>query len=98
MDNLRNNDDFSWLCAGDLNEVMYGFEKFSGVPRPSDTMEVFRSCLERCGLEDLGFEGNLFTWTNKQAGRGSIQERLDRGVSNVRWQQIFHFFRVRHLT
>lgn len=33
-----------------------------------------------CGLEDLGYTGNLFTWS-----RGDIRERLDRAVCNIGW-------------
>ena len=33
-----------------------------------------------CGLEDVGYVGDLFTWQ-----RGKIRERLDRGVANAHW-------------
>lgn len=52
-------------------------------------MRDFYHCLEDCGLEDLGFVGNPFTWTNKQAGANNIQERLDRGVANSLWWSKF---------
>jgi hypothetical protein len=37
-----------------------------------------------CGLEDVGYEGDLFTWQ-----RGKIRERLDRGVANAQWNLLF---------
>lgn len=61
-------------------------------------MRDFYHCLEDCGLEDLGFVGNPFTWTNKQAGANNIQERLDRGVANSLWWSKFPQVRVTHLT
>lgn len=42
---------------------------------------AFRECLYRRDLQDLGFGGFEFTWSNKQAGNENIQERLDRVVA-----------------
>lgn len=36
----------------------------------------FRECLYRYGLEDLGFEGHEFTWSNKQGGWEYSEETL----------------------
>jgi len=32
--------------------------------RPSKQMEDFRDVLDECGFQDLGFNGNKFTWCN----------------------------------
>ena len=53
-----------WLCAGDFNEIMYGHEKKGGPPRNRKQMENFRMALADCGLRDLGFRGDKFTWRN----------------------------------
>ncbi|VAH93158.1 hypothetical protein VPH35_066451 [Triticum aestivum] len=37
-----------------------------------------------CGLDDLGYTGDLFTWR-----RGEICERLDRAVCNLAWENKF---------
>lgn len=49
------------------------------------------------GMTDLGFVGNRFTWCNGRQGRGLIQERLDRGISNGDWRSLFPRALVRHL-
>jgi hypothetical protein len=45
-----------------------------------------------CGLEDLGFSGDVFTWK-----RGRIRERLDRGIANGDWSVMHPEASVQHL-
>ena len=47
-------------------------------------MRDFRNCLGECGLEDMGYIGDRFTWRS-----GEIRERLDRVVCNVKWSNKF---------
>ena len=47
---------------GDMNEIMYPFEKEGGNRRPAQFMEAFRDVISECGLTDLGFSGDKFTW------------------------------------
>lgn len=89
--------DLPWLCLGDFNEILYLHEKQGGHLREHDKMEAFRSVLGECGLEDLGFKGFPFTWTNGQKGNDNIQERLDRCLANGKWQELFPHFAVEHL-
>ena len=71
-----------WLCFGDFNEILFGYEKEGGQPRAASCMERFRNTLEDCGLEDLGCEGDMFTWRNNHhKAAGYIKERLDRAVA-----------------
>jgi hypothetical protein len=37
-----------------------------------------------CGIEDVGYAGDLFTWQ-----RGKIRECLDHGVANAQWNSMF---------
>ena len=53
-----------WLCAGDFNEVLYGHEKKGGTPHRQRSMESFRMALAECGLHDLGYFGDKYTWRN----------------------------------
>jgi hypothetical protein len=56
-------------------------------------MQAFRDCLFDCGLEDLGYIGNKFTWKH-----GQVRERLDRAVSNGGWASLFPLTGVHNLT
>ncbi|KAL8529798.1 hypothetical protein ACS0TY_007021 [Phlomoides rotata] len=75
LDRLGRDNCGPWMCAGDFNGVLYGFEKMGGVPRGETRMCAFRDYLERSGLSDLGFVGHAYTWSNKQSGVRNIQER-----------------------
>ena len=69
--------DLPWLVMGDLNEILYLFEKEVGNPRLIHFMENFRQALDDCGLVDCGYIGERFTWR-----RGGIRERLDIFLAN----------------
>ncbi|KAK1648056.1 hypothetical protein QYE76_065861 [Lolium multiflorum] len=54
-------------------------------------MKAFRDTLIDCNLEDMGYEGDIFTWR-----RGLIRERLDRAVCDPRWSAMFPLAGVVH--
>lgn len=86
-----------WLCLGDFNEVLFGHEKEGGLPKPQICMDRFREALELCGLSDLGFVGDMFTWrNNNHISNQYIRERLDRAVADVDWCARFPDFSVRN--
>lgn len=80
------------MVTGDLNDIMYSFEKEGGKPMPSHFMSSFKDALDDCNLSDLGYYGDKFTWH-----RGLIRERLDRAISNEGWNNMFPQARVEHL-
>lgn len=48
-----------------------------------------RDVLEKTRLIDLGYEGCLFTWSNKHMDYSFTKERLDRFVGNQEWREMF---------
>lgn len=42
-----------------------------------------------CELSDLGYKGPKFTWSNCQDSQTFIKERLDRGVANSGWCDLY---------
>ena len=94
---LHSRDSMLWLCVSDYNEILSSEEKQGGLPRPPKQMEDFRQALLHCGLNNLGFIGNIFTWRNGRPGRAFVQERLDQACANTEWREIYPFARVRHL-
>jgi hypothetical protein len=92
---LHHQSDLPWLCIGDFNEIMFSFEKQGGIPRPQICMDRFRDALNFCNLNDLGFEGDIFTWRNNNFRvDGYIRERLDRAVANPSWCARFPCYKV----
>ena len=60
-------------------------------------MQLFRDVLDKGGFLDLGFVGNIFTWSKHFVDGHSIWERLDRGVVNASWFLKFPGTSVHHL-
>ncbi|XP_073367527.1 uncharacterized protein [Aegilops tauschii subsp. strangulata] len=80
---------------GDFNEIMCGHEKKGGPPRNLKHMESFRIALADCGLRDLGFKGDKFTWrNNNHDAKYYIKERLDRAVASREWCNRFPTYTV----
>lgn len=74
---------------------MFGCETVGGQPRPAACMERFRNTLADCKLEDLGYEGDMFTWRNHHhKAECYIKERLGRAVANSEWKNLFPLVRV----
>jgi endonuclease/exonuclease/phosphatase family metal-dependent hydrolase len=80
---------FPWLAMGDFNEILFNYEKEGGRPRSQQAMQGFHDALRHCDLEDMGYVGELFTWR-----RVKIRERLDRGVVNEQWNDLFPFAKL----
>ncbi|KAM0821227.1 hypothetical protein ACQ4PT_009451 [Festuca glaucescens] len=79
---LNHNRDGAWLCCGDFNEVLC-FDEHVGVrDRTATQNELFRNCMEECGLSDMGFSGPKFTWCNRQDAQSNVRVRLDRAMCN----------------
>ena len=57
----------------------------------------FREALESCQLEDLGYKGYLFTWTNKRPSDANTKLRLNRVVAMKGWIEKFQVSNVVHL-
>jgi hypothetical protein len=57
-------------------------------------MEAFQQALDDCRLFDLGFSGSKFTWFNGRARNEAINERLDRGLANSAWLEVYDLTEV----
>ncbi|KAL5539433.1 hypothetical protein UlMin_045908 [Ulmus minor] len=86
-----------WLVGGDFNEILLDSEKRGGRPRALAQMMNFQSCLDLCGLKDLSFSGEQFTWVKRQGLGDCIQERLDRFVGTFDWGTLFPNAKVTNL-
>ncbi|XP_051228995.1 uncharacterized protein [Lolium perenne] len=94
---LRMQDDLPWLCVGDFNEILVATEQCGGNPRSHAQMETFRHSLEFCGLQDMGYKGYDFTWSNRRLGVDNIQVRLDRGTATSSFLDIYPLSSIEHI-
>ena len=87
-----------WVIAGDFNEPLLNEDKFGGRPVSLSRSLLFKDCLDKCNMVDLGFSGPWYTWTNRREINNLIQERIDRFFMNPSWCLLFPDARVSHLT
>uniref|UniRef100_A0A803L0F3 Reverse transcriptase zinc-binding domain-containing protein n=1 Tax=Chenopodium quinoa TaxID=63459 RepID=A0A803L0F3_CHEQI len=95
---LWDNHDGPWICGGDFNLMLQSSEKAGGREFCDDEAEILREAITYCNLEDLGYIGHDFTWTNNRGGTENIQEHLDRFLANRAWRECFPGSFVSHLT
>ena len=86
-----------WVVLGDFNEITCTDEKLGWLDRDASQMWEFRGCLSKCGLTDLGFMGQRYTWCNGRVGDHRTLIRLDRMVANEAWRRMFTEASVQHL-
>ncbi|CAN6576692.1 unnamed protein product [Malus baccata var. baccata] len=84
------------LLIGDFNDILCNEEKEGGNYRPASNMRDFREFVASNELMDLGYEGYPFTWRNNRESL-PIQQRLDRGLATMGWNNIYPDTTIRHL-
>ena len=86
-----------WVCTGDYNEILSATEKCGGPERSQNQMEGFRSVINECGFQDMGYVGPKFTWCNRRSDEERIRLRLDRVLATVDWMELYRTSRVFHI-
>ena len=94
---LNTQSELPWLCTGDFNKVLEAHEQFGGQSRSERQMDGFREAVQVCGLMDLGFIGLPYTWDNRQEGSNNVKVRLDRGLANPAFLDLFRDTKVWHV-
>jgi hypothetical protein len=87
----------NWLVFGDFNIMLSNDEKKGGNLIDPNITNNFRNILSLCNLQDLGYTGNTFTWTNRNQGEHLILARLDRFLATTEWKQMFPYYTNQHL-
>ena len=90
--------DMPWVLASDFNEPLTEEDKFGGRVVSVNRLLLFKDCLDKCNMIDIGFSGPRFTWTNRREFQALIQERIDRVFVNPTWCVLYPVARVVHLT
>jgi hypothetical protein len=79
------------------NWLLYSEEKSGGNPLDPNLTTSFKNTINHCDLQDLGYKGNIFTWTNRQQGEQLIESRLDRFLATTNWITMFPNYNNNHL-
>ncbi|KAL4633038.1 hypothetical protein ACB092_04G092200 [Castanea dentata] len=83
--------------AGDFNEPLIEGDKFRGRGVSLNRSLLFKECLDRCNMIDMGFSGPRYTWTNKRDINDLILERIDCFFMNPSWCVLYPDAKVTHL-
>ncbi|VVA38476.1 PREDICTED: reverse mRNAase [Prunus dulcis] len=70
-------DQIPWIVSGDMNEVLWNFEKEGGAPWNPRRRRYLLEFMESNSLIDLGFSGQCFTWEKRCTDNVVVRERLD---------------------
>ncbi|KAM6577389.1 hypothetical protein CsatB_029226 [Cannabis sativa] len=81
---------------GDFNAFLFSLDKQGGNPDRGPSPD-FRHLLDSFNLFPLEPAGPLLTWNNNVAAPKNIQERLDWGITNNSWIDIFLEATLSHL-
>lgn len=79
-----------WILIGDLNIILDPGEKQGGNNSSSRSKAFVTQVIDSLGLQDAGYEGSPFTWSNNRNGDANICERIDRALISYQWIHIFH--------
>ncbi|XP_057733782.1 uncharacterized protein LOC130948943 [Arachis stenosperma] len=77
------------VLMGDFNAISNQLEKEGGGAKSPSSIETFNCFIDDNSLIDIGMVGRPFTWSNRRRGDELIQERLDRFLVGVDWQQLY---------
>ncbi|KAB2625965.1 hypothetical protein D8674_017625 [Pyrus ussuriensis x Pyrus communis] len=86
-----------WLCGGDFNEILWDYEKSGGTSLNYNRPRYLEEFLNGTELMDMDFNGPCFTWRGMRNGH-LVEERLDRGLANRKWQDCWPNTMVIHET
>lgn len=82
-----------WFLIGDLNVILDPDEKQGGNKAGSSSKSFIVNTINSLGLQDTGYDGSLFTWSNNRKEEANICERIDRVLTSFLWSQKFRTLR-----
>ena len=88
---------YPWCVIGDFNFISSSNEKLGGREYNITKSLEFINIIETCGLVDMGYNGQKFTWCNHRKDGARIWKRLDRGMINDQWLEKMPYSSITHI-
>ncbi|XP_026459090.1 uncharacterized protein LOC113359715 [Papaver somniferum] len=86
-----------WVIIGDLNITMFAHERSSNTRPTTSEFPLIQQVIDRSYLNDLGYIGSQFTWSNRQSGIDNVRSRLDRALVISQWLHHYNHSKLFHL-
>ncbi|CAN1269326.1 LINE-1 retrotransposable element ORF2 protein [Linum perenne] len=96
--NLNRDPDKPWCLVGDFNAIRHQEEKEGNRPPNMRSMREFNSFVNEASLVDMEYTGARFTWSNNQEGADEVKQRIDRGLCNISWSNLYPTSNIIHKT
>lgn len=90
--------EFPYCILGYFNCILNSHDKISGWPfNANPFVRTFRDSVKHYNLNDIGFYGPKYTWSNNHKGIACISIRLDHVFCNSNWLQLYDQSTIYHL-
>jgi hypothetical protein len=77
---IKSSSPLPWVCIGDFNEVLHRSEYVGVQERSAAHVAAFQEMVDVCGLTDICFSGQCWTFEKKASGGSYCRVRLDRAL------------------
>lgn len=85
----RCNTQSPWLISGDFNAVLHTEDRHNGRPVTAYETQDFEAFMFEMEVFEVQSKGCFFSWNNKGQGSSRIASRIDRGLGNTAWMDVY---------
>ncbi|KAG5590669.1 hypothetical protein H5410_041183 [Solanum commersonii] len=75
------------VYAGDFNAILSPQDRLAGASISLNDVKDFAACIQSMGVTKLQWQGDYYSWTNKQHGEDKISSKIDRVFGNYEWME-----------
>ncbi|KAK4729874.1 hypothetical protein R3W88_022862 [Solanum pinnatisectum] len=75
------------VYAGDFNAILSPQDRRAGASISLNDVKDFAACIQSMGVIELQWQGDYYSWTNKQHGDDKISSKIDRVFGNYEWME-----------
>ena len=85
-----------YIIIGDFNELSCRNDKLGGADFSFARLNYMNRLFSSLECFELPFSGQAYTWHKTRSGSNNILERLDKGVANLEWLNLFLGAKLNH--
>ncbi|XP_021769725.1 uncharacterized protein LOC110733967 [Chenopodium quinoa] len=78
-----------WLCIGDFNSILGAPDRLNGAAFTDYETRDFQQCIDELALVEIKSKGASYSWSNKAHSGPRTCSRIDRGLVNQEWLNLY---------